>query len=95
MRKLLLAALAAAMVCTAARAETVDLATVKCSDLANLAEQESTFMFTWLLGYLGGQAGSTTLDLDAMESAGTKIGQYCAANPDVGLLSAAQEVMSE
>ena len=29
-----------------------------------------------------------------MESLGTEIGTYCAANPDVGLLSAATEVMS-
>lgn len=78
-----------------AQAETIDLATVKCSELGTMDEQGATFMFTWLLGYASGQAGTTTMDLSAMESLGTKIGEYCAKNPEVGLLSAATEVMSE
>jgi acid stress chaperone HdeB len=78
-----------------AQAETIDLATVKCSELATMDQDEASFLFTWLLGYAGGQAGTTTMDLDAMESMGTEIGEYCGANPDVGILSAATEVMSE
>lgn len=77
------------------RAETVDLATVKCSELATMKPEEATFMFSWLLGYSSGQAGTTTMDLSAMESIGTKIGEYCGANPDVGLLSATTTILSE
>ena len=78
----------------AAQAATVDLATVKCSDLLAMDESETTFMFTWLLGYVGGQASTTTIDPDAMEAAGKDLGTYCAANPDVGVLSAAQEALN-
>jgi acid stress chaperone HdeB len=96
MKKILaVALLALAAATTQARAETIDLATVKCSDLASMDENASGFMFTWLLGYQSGQAGTTTLDLGAMESLGGKIGEYCAQNPDVGLLSATTAVMSE
>ena len=78
-----------------ATAETIDLATVKCAELSMMKQDEATFLFTWLLGYAGGQAGTTTMDLTEMESIGTKIGEYCAGNPDVGILSAASEMMSE
>jgi acid stress chaperone HdeB len=88
----LLALLAAPMT---AQAETIDLATVKCSDLGTMDENASTFVFTWLLGYQSGTAGTTTMDLGAMEDLGKKIGEYCGANPDVGLLSATTAVMSE
>ncbi len=78
-----------------AQAETVDLATVKCSELATMKQEDADFMFAWLLGYAGGQTGTTTIDLASMGSIGTDIGEYCAKNPEVGLLSAATAVMTE
>ena len=78
-----------------AQAETVDLATVKCSELATMKPDDADFMFAWLLGYTGGQTGTTTLDLTEMGTIGTDIGEYCSKNPDVGLLSAATTVMTE
>ncbi len=94
-RTLAAAALAAISFTVPAQAETIDLATVKCSELATMDEAGATFMFTWLLGYVSGQAGTTTMDLSAMESTGKDIGEYCAQNPDVGILSATQAVLSE
>ena len=87
--------LALALFTTPASAETIDLATVKCSELATMQGDDAAFLFTWLLGYAGGQAGTTTMDLSAMEQLGTQIGDYCGANPDVGILSAATEVLSQ
>ncbi len=96
MRKILLATLlTAVMAPAAAQAETIDLATVKCSELANMPEDDATFLFTWLLGYQNGQTGTTTMDLTAMESTGTEIGDYCGKNPEVGILAASTEVMTE
>jgi acid stress chaperone HdeB len=96
MRKTLAAAAAIALLFTVpAAAETVDMATVKCSDLANMKDDEANFMFSWLLGYAGGQASDTTIDLSMMDSIGKSIGEYCAANPDVGLVSAVTNVLSE
>ena len=94
-RTLAATAIAALSFSLPAAAETIDLATVKCSELASMDQNDAGFLFTWLLGYAGGQAGTTTMDLSAMESLGTKIGEYCAANPDVGILSAATEIMAQ
>ena len=79
----------------AAQAEVVDVATVKCSELSSMADEEGAFLFTWLLGYQGGVNGVTTMDIDEMEAIGQKIGEYCAENPEAGVLSAATEVMAE
>ena len=96
MKKLIGAALLAVLLAPLpAQAETIDLATVKCSELATMQDSDGTFLFTWLLGYQAGQAGTTTMDLSAMESIGKKIGEYCAANPDVGVLAASTAAMSE
>lgn len=94
-RTLAAAAIAALFLSAPAHAETVDLATVKCSELADMKADDAGFMFAWMLGYSGGQTGTTTIDLASMDAIGQDIGEYCAANPDVGLLSAATEVMSQ
>lgn len=78
-----------------ARAEVIDLATIKCSDLATMSDEDGTLFFVWLHGYFGGKAGDTTMDLSAMEAAGKTIGEFCAQNPDVGVLSAAQQALGE
>jgi acid stress chaperone HdeB len=96
MKKLIGAALLAAFLAPIpAHAETIDLATIKCSELATIQDSDGTFLFTWLLGYQAGQAGTTTMDLGAMESIGKNIGEYCAANPDVGVLAASTTAMQE
>jgi acid stress chaperone HdeB len=79
----------------ASRAEVIDLATVKCSDLASMSAEDSGFFFTWVHGYFGGQSGDTTMDLDAMEEAGKAIGEYCGANPDVGVLAAVKQLSDQ
>ncbi|MCB1380526.1 MAG: hypothetical protein KDK89_19485 [Alphaproteobacteria bacterium] len=95
-KHLLLALILCAGVPTvSARAEVVDVATVKCSEISTMSGDEGAFLFTWLLGYIGGQNGVTTMDLDQMETIGKDIGEYCAANPDVGVLSAAADALSE
>ena len=64
MKRTLAAAAIAAMTFTVpAQAETIDLATVKCSELATMDQSGATFMFTWLLGYQNGVNGTTTMDL--------------------------------
>ncbi len=94
MKRILAAALLALALAPApASAEVIDLATVKCSDLASMSEEDAGYFFVWLHGYFGGKAGDTTMDLSAMEDAGRVIGEYCGQNPDVGVMSAVQQAL--
>ncbi len=94
-KTILVAALLLSVGTIAAKAEVIDLATVKCSDLGTMSAEDSGFFFTWIHGYFGGQAGDTTMDIDSMEAAGKAIGEYCAANPDVGVLAAVKQLSSQ
>jgi acid stress chaperone HdeB len=94
MIRLLNASLAALVgLATMVQAEVIDLATVKCSDMQSMSNEDGAYLFVWLHGYYGGQAGDTTMDLKAMEASGQAIGEYCASNPEVGVLSAVQQAL--
>jgi acid stress chaperone HdeB len=82
---LLVAANAVASV--GARAEVIDLSTVKCSDLAKMSDEEGSYLLIWLHGYYGGKAGDTTMDTESFEAAGKEIGTACGESPELGLMT--------
>jgi HdeA/HdeB family len=91
MKKLLAAAAFAAFLAPqSAHAESMDLSQLKCSDLASFDDETGQFIFTWLLGYVGGNNNMTAVDPDAFGDAGTAMGEHCAANPDESLIDAAE-----
>ncbi len=83
-------ALAAALLTLAglpARAEVIDLSTIKCSDLAKMSDEEGSYLMIWLHGYFGGKAGDTTMDTDSFSESGKAIGEACAQTPELGLMT--------
>ncbi len=89
---IILAAFAASLFNHTAQAEVIDVSTIKCSEIGTMKQDEASYLFMWLHGYFGGQVGDTTIDLGAMEDAGKAIGEKCAANPDLGLMTAIQQL---
>ena len=75
-----------------ARAEVIDLSTIKCSDIAKMDESEGSYIMIWLHGYYGGKAGDTTMDTESFEAAGKAVGEACAANPELGLMTAINQI---
>ncbi|MFO1032573.1 MAG: HdeA/HdeB family chaperone [Hyphomicrobiales bacterium] len=69
------------------RAETIDISTIKCSDLAKMNQDEASYLLIWLHGYYGGQANDTTIDLDSFAENGKAIGEECAKSPELGLMT--------
>lgn len=49
-----------------AKAETVDIATLKCADVKNMDADAGAVMITWIDGYMGGRAEDTRFDTDRM-----------------------------
>ncbi len=91
-KKLALAAGLMALAALPARAEMIDVSTVKCADLATMSDEEGSYLLIWLHGYYGGKAGDTTIDLDSFEVAGKAIGESCAASPDLGLMTVINQI---
>jgi hypothetical protein len=75
-----------------AKAEVIDLSTIKCSDIAKMSDEEGSYLLIWLHGYYGGKAGDTTMDTDSFEAAGKAIGEACAAGPDLGLMTVINQI---
>ena len=96
MKKIIaVAAILVAFGCVSARAEVVDVSTVKCSELLKMSKEDVSYLLIWLHGYYGGKAGDTTIDLAALEANGTAIGEKCGANPDLGLMTAIQQITGQ
>ena len=95
MKRIIVAAAIWAIVGGAARAEMIDVSTIKCAEMQKMSKEEASYLMIWLHGYYGGKAGDTTIDLAALEASGTAIGEKCAANPDLGLMTAIQQLVGQ
>ena len=73
---------------TPASAETIDISTLKCSDLAAMKPDEGAMILAWIDGYLGGQADDTRLDLDRFNANAEAAAKTCEEEPDTGILTA-------
>lgn len=93
MKKILAAALFAFAFAPAlpASAESLDISTLKCSDLADMKAEEVGMLLAWIDGYLGGQADDTRLDLDRFNANADAAAKTCEAEPDTGLLTALKD----
>jgi HdeA/HdeB family len=75
----------------------IDLAIMKCAALAESTDKDADGLgqiMMWLAGYHSGDEGSKLLDLDAFTANTEKLGAYCSEHPDIGLVTATEEVMS-
>lgn len=70
-----------------AGAESIDIATLKCSDIADMKPDEVAMVLAWIDGYLGGQADDTRLDLDRFNSNADAAAKACSEEPGTGLLT--------
>jgi acid stress chaperone HdeB len=78
-----------------ARAEVIDISTIKCADLATMNADDGSYLLIWLHGYYGGKAGDTTIDMESFEAAGKEIGEACAASPDLGLMTVINQIEAD
>ncbi len=92
LKKIALAAGLLLAIGATAQAEVIDLSTIKCSDIAKMNESEGSYVMVWLHGYYGGKAGDTTMDTDSFEASGKAIGEACAENPELGLMTAINQI---
>ena len=95
--KLTLAVVLATALCAAtpAQAERLDLSTIKCKDFVSSAKENIGLILMWLTGYYSDQDAPPVVDFDKMKEDAAKLAGYCAKNPTVGLITAAEETIAE
>jgi hypothetical protein len=80
---------------TIAGAQTVDISGLKCKDLMELPRETVTSLTIWLDGFLTDDEQPRLVDFDKIKLKAEKLAFYCAQNPRVSLLTAAEDVMEK
>jgi acid stress chaperone HdeB len=95
--RLLAALFAAAMLMVGpARAQVVDLSTIKCKEFVESSKENIGVIAMWLHGYYAGKADAPAIiDFDKFTKDAEKLGKYCGNNPTHGLITAADKTLAE
>jgi acid stress chaperone HdeB len=81
--------------CTPAFAEDIDLSTLTCQKFGAADKDTIEIILTWLDGYYKDQDDPAVIDIDQFVENAKKLGEYCAAHPDIGLITAADHLFSD
>jgi acid stress chaperone HdeB len=95
--KILSAIVTAAMLAAAspAHAQKVDLSTITCKQFLEMSKENIGLILMWMAGYYSDEDASPVVDFDKMKEDAGKLADYCAKNPTVGLITAAEETIAE
>jgi hypothetical protein len=95
MRLLKTAFFAAALVgASPAFAQTVDVSTITCKDFSAHKKDEMLAIMMWLSGYYTKDDDPTVVDFAKVKAKTDKVADYCAKNPAVGLVPAAEPILA-
>ena len=86
---------AAVLAAPGANAQAIDLSRMKCKDFIELPKETITSLTIWLDGYLTDDEEPRVVDLAQMKIKAEKLALFCAQNPNVSLLSAAEDVIEK
>jgi acid stress chaperone HdeB len=89
------AVLIAAVVAAAspAPAQVIDVSTITCKDFVARKDAMVSIVM-WLSGYYTKDDDPTVIDFDKVKAKADKLADYCAKNPAVGLVPAAEPILA-
>jgi len=76
-----------------ASAQVVDVAKISCKQYlaGNVVRQD--YLSLWLSGYVNGTHNDTVIERSTVQNITDKVGTYCRANLDAGLMDAVQTIL--
>lgn len=80
------AALLATALAVPAHAQSADISTITCADLATMDQDGITTLLFWIDGYMGGLAEDPTFDLDRLGANIEGAVALCQQNPDSSVM---------
>jgi acid stress chaperone HdeB len=86
---------AALLAATPVQAQKVDLSTITCKQFLDMNKDSIGLIMMWMAGYYSDQDAPPVVDFDKMKEDAEKLAGYCAKNPSVGLITAAEETIAE
>ena len=86
---------AALLAAAPADAQVIDLSTLRCKQFIELPKEALNAVTLWLDAYLTDEEESAIIDFDKMKGKADRLTAYCAHNPDMSLMTAAESVMDK
>jgi acid stress chaperone HdeB len=78
-----------------ASATVIDLSTWTCAKFQAADKDEIGIILAWLDGYYRSEDDPAVIDTDKFVANAKKLGEYCSKNPDIGLITAMDELFSK
>jgi hypothetical protein len=94
MRLLITVLIAVALAASSGFAQTVDVSTITCKDFSAHKKDEMLAIMMWLSGYYTKDDDPTVVDFAKVRAKTDKVADYCAKNPAVGLVPAAEPILA-
>jgi acid stress chaperone HdeB len=76
-------------------AQLVDLSTLKCKNFIELPKETVNAVTMWLDGYLTDEEDPAVVDFDKMKAKAERLSEYCGQNPEMTLMTAAENIMGK
>jgi acid stress chaperone HdeB len=84
------------MISTApANAVVLDLSTMTCKQFVEGGPDEIKMVLTWMDGWYKGDEDEAIIDTDVFVDNAKKFGTYCAANPSISIVNAAEKILGK
>jgi acid stress chaperone HdeB len=92
-RGAILLAAALALSSSSADAVVLDLSTMTCKQFVEGSPDEIKMVLTWLDGWYKGDSDEAIIDTDVFVENARKFGTFCAANPTISIVNAAEKIL--
>jgi acid stress chaperone HdeB len=95
--KIFAAAVAATLLVSAAPAlaDDIDLSTWTCKQFQSASKDDIGVILAWLDGYYKDEDDPPVIDTTKFVENARKLGEYCAAHPDIGLITATDKLFQK
>lgn len=80
-------------VATPSSAQVVDLSTISCKAFLDSSKDTIGSILMWLDAYFRDEDATPVIDFDKLKQKAEKLAAFCATNPTIGLLTAAEPIM--
>jgi acid stress chaperone HdeB len=78
-----------------ASANDIDLSTWTCHQFQTASKDDISIILAWLDGYYKDEDDPAVINTDQFVANAKKLGEYCAAHPDIGLITATDKLFQK
>ena len=78
-----------------ANAEVLDLSPLTCTQYLAGGDDEIKMVLTWMDGWYKGDEDEAIIDTEVFVANAKKFGAFCAANPNISIVNAAEKILGK